>query len=61
VGSPAVCEVATLQNAKHEPPRGSGACPPENFFKNACFEIESGTFYMRHKIDMLRTGSGSLP
>jgi len=33
----------------------SGGMPPSNFFKNACFEIESGA-----KIAMLRTGSGSL-
>jgi len=37
------CSVqSTLQNAKNEPPRGSGGMPPRKYLKNACSEIESG-------------------
>jgi len=34
----------TLQNVKHEPHKGSGACPPRKFLKNAWSEIEYGAF-----------------
>jgi len=50
------CSVlSTLQNVKHEPPRGSGGIPPRKMHALRLNQVLLG-----HKIAMLRTGSGSL-